>query len=211
MRADPFSNLFHAALEQEFPLAKAVITSPALENGGKLKPAKPGSLKKPKKCGCNKAEDEACKCDGASTSKTSDPVDMCGQLVHKLYFPIEKASDEKQIVTGVVLVPETVDAQGDIISRDVIEKAAFEFLAAFGKQTKLGLQHNSFKKQEDRFSLAESYIAPMDFVLGTKTVTAGSWVMSVRIHDAKIWKSVKDGKITGFSIGGRARAKKVAA
>jgi len=121
-------------------------------------------------------------------------------------FFMEIAKAEEQLVTGVVLQPEVVDAQGDIMSADVIKEAAYSFLGRFGQSTKLGLQHNSFKNKERRFALAESYVAPIDFVLGTRPVKTGSWIMTWRILDAKLWKQVKDGKITGFSIGGRARA-----
>ena len=38
---------------------------------------------------------------------------------------------------------------------------------------------------------------------------AGSWIMSVKVHDATIWKGVKEGKITGFSIGGMSKVQKL--
>jgi len=123
-----------------------------------------------------------------------------------LFVPLLKANKEEQTVTGVVLQPEIVDAQGDVMSADVIRKAAHKFLASYNKATKLGLQHKDFKK---RFELLESYLAPQEFVLKERIVKEGSWIMTVRVVDSKIWKKVKDGKITGFSIGGRAKVKKV--
>jgi hypothetical protein len=116
---------------------------------------------------------------------------------------ILKASDEEQTVSGVVLKPEVVDAQGDIISADVIKQAAYAFLQNYNKSTKLGLQHSSFPK--GKLALVESYVAPNGIVLGVKTVKQGSWIMTVKVLDAAVWKNVKDGKITGFSIGGRAK------
>jgi len=116
---------------------------------------------------------------------------------------------ERQLITGVVLQPEVTDAQGDIMSADVIEKAAFDYLKVFNRSTKLGLQHKSFQKKERRFYLVESYIAPIEFVLNTKTVKKGSWLMTVKVEDPKIWEAVKKGDITGFSIGGRAQAQKL--
>ena len=35
-------------------------------------------------------------------------------------------------------------------------------------------------------------------------VAAGSWLMTVRIHDDALWAAVKAGKYTGFSIRGTA-------
>lgn len=126
----------------------------------------------------------------------------------RLYVPILKANDEEQTITGVVLQPEVVDAQGDIMDAQVIRQAAHKFLAAFNQRTKLGLQHQTFKNGQ--FSLAESYLAPGNMVIGGKTVKEGSWVMTVKVLDSKLWSMVKAGKLTGFSIGGRARVRQVA-
>lgn len=120
---------------------------------------------------------------------------------------IIKASEEEQTVSGIVLQPEVVDAQGDIMSADVIKKAAHGFLMNFNKSTKLGLQHSTFPK--GKLALVESYIAPNGIVLGTKSVRQGSWIMTVKVLDSAIWKRVKDGKITGFSIGGKATVVKL--
>jgi hypothetical protein len=128
-------------------------------------------------------------------------------VTKSVFVPILKADKALQIITGVVLRPEVVDAHGDIMSADVIRESAHKFLAAHNKQTKLKLQHKSFKA--GRFDLVESFIAPMDLTIGDKIVKGGSWVMSVRVNDAAIWKQVQDKKITGFSIGGRAKVKRL--
>ena len=125
-----------------------------------------------------------------------------------IFVPLTKATKDEQTVTGVVLQPDVVDAHGDIVKASVIRKAAHNFLDSYNMVTKLGLQHKDFKKQ---FQLLESYVAPQDIVLGGNTVKEGSWVIVVKILDSKIWEKVKKGEITGFSIGGKARAKKLAA
>ena len=126
----------------------------------------------------------------------------------KVFVPILKADADLQIVTGVVLRPEVVDAHGDIIGADVIRKSAHKFLTEYNRRTKLKLQHETFKA--GRFDLVESFITPMDMSIGTKVVKAGSWVISVKVNDKAIWQQVKDGKITGFSIGGRAKVRVLA-
>jgi cation transport regulator ChaB len=105
-----------------------------------------------------------------------------------------KADNEQQLVTGIVLEPETVDAQGDIISAEVIEKAAHNFLA---KSRIIGKQHKGKAMAE----VVESYIAPRDMQIGEQGVKKGSWIMSVKVHDNSLWEEVKAGEITGFSIG----------
>jgi DNA adenine methylase len=123
-------------------------------------------------------------------------------LKSKWWVPISKLSKDKQLITGVVLVPDQVDAHGDIIPAEVIEEAAHNFLAAYNSTTTMGLMHKDMSPPID---LVESYIAPMDMVLGSQTVKAGSWIITARVNDASIWKKVKEGKLTGFSIGGTAK------
>ena len=121
----------------------------------------------------------------------------------RIEVSIIKANPEKQTVTGIVLQPEVVDAHGDIMSADVIEDTAHNFLKNYNVSTKLGLQHSQFPK--GKMALVESYIAPNGIVLGAKTVKQGAWIMTVKVLDKELWKKVKDGKVTGFSIGGRAK------
>lgn len=124
----------------------------------------------------------------------------------KLFVPILKINTEEQTITGVVLQPEIVDAQGDIMSADVIRNAAHRFLADHNRTTKLGLMHKDFKK---RFELFESYVAPVDLVIGDRQVKSGAWVIVIHVLDKAIWDKVKSGKLTGFSIGGKAKVSKI--
>jgi len=123
----------------------------------------------------------------------------------KLYVPLIKSESEQRTVTGVVLQPEVVDAQGDIIGVEVIKEAAHDFLSKFNKSTGLGYMHEDF---DVSFELCQSYIAPQDLIIEGVVVKKGSWVMVVKILDDEIWEKVKDGKIRGFSIGGTALAEK---
>lgn len=111
-------------------------------------------------------------------------------------------TEDQQLVTGVVLVPEVADAHGDIISAEVIQAAAHQFLAEYNTSTTLGIMH---KDMDPPLELVESYIAPSDFVLGSQMITKGSWVITVHVIDSEVWGKVKDGKLTGFSIGGKAQ------
>lgn len=138
-----------------------------------------------------------------SETSTENEGEEQSDVEKSITVDIAKANEEEQTVTGIVLQPEVVDGQGDIMSADVIKEAAYKFLANYNSKTKLGLQHSSFPK--GKMVLVESYLAPMNFALGNKTVKQGSWIMTVKILDSKLWQKVKDGKITGFSIGGRAK------
>ena len=125
--------------------------------------------------------------------QTADDIDE--EPVQKsLTATFIKADNEQQLVTGIVLEPETVDAQGDIISAEVIEKAAHSFLA---KSRIIGKQH----KGKALADVVESYIAPEETKIGEQVVNKGTWIMSVKVHDDNLWEEVKRGEITGFSIG----------
>lgn len=140
-----------------------------------------------------------------SVQKSADEAPESDESL-KMFIPITKANDDEQTVTGVVLQPEVVDGQGDIYDAKVIRKAAHKFLAGYNAQTKMGLMHKDFKP---RFELLESFLAPLDMAIGSKVVKSGSWIIVVRVLDKAIWTKVKDGKLTGFSIGGKAKAQKL--
>jgi DNA (cytosine-5)-methyltransferase 1 len=120
---------------------------------------------------------------------------------------IIKADAEKKVMTGVVLEPDEVDAQGDTITAEVIERAAFNFLANFGKTngTRLGLMHKQFG--DVGLELVQSWVTEKNERINGKAVKKGTWLMSVRAVNDALWKKVKAGLFTGFSIGGVAAVK----
>jgi hypothetical protein len=124
-----------------------------------------------------------------------------------IFVPIIKYGKQERTITGVVLQPEVVDAQGDIMDKDVIRKAAHRFLSKYNKATELGLMHKYFG--DTGFELYESWVAPQDVVIKDALVKEGSWLMTVYVGKDKIWKMVNDGKLKGFSIGGKAKAKSI--
>lgn len=183
-----------AVTKADKPKARPVqkISSDALEGSGKLNPASVGSS------GVKELTEEEKEKEKAQEETVNK----------RLFVPIQKINEEAQTITGVVLQPEIVDAQGDIISADVIKDAAHNYLSGYNQVTKLGLMHKDFKPQ---FELYESYIAPLDLVIGNKQVKAGAWIIVIHVLSSKIWKQVKDGKLTGFSIGGKAKVNKLPA
>jgi hypothetical protein len=176
---------------------KGVITSDALATGGKKHPKQglPGGsgIRKPPK---------------VTHTGSHIEIEEVDEDTIKLYVPILKIDAEKQEVTGVVLQPEVVDAQGDIMSAEVIEEAAGEFLTHFNKGTQLGYMHKDFSKH---FELKQSYLAPSNMSIGSKVVKQGAWIMVTKVKDSGVWQKIKDGKINGYSIGGKAKVKQLAA
>lgn len=142
-----------------------------------------------------------------AADQTFDSEALRSKAVKKgVLCPIMKADADRRLITGMVLVPETVDAQGDIISADAIEAAAHDFLARYNRDTELGVQHKSFNNQAE---LVESYIAPVSFEMGGRLISQGTWMITVHVTDDATWNKVKDGAITGFSIGGTAKVRRL--
>ena len=105
----------------------------------------------------------------------------------------------EQIITGIVLSPEETDGHNEVVGADVIEKAAYDFLAHYNVQTRIGLLHLQMNRD---VQLVESYIAPNDLSIGGQAVKKGAWLVSIKVIDPVIWKAVEDGTLTGLSIGG---------
>ena len=123
-------------------------------------------------------------------------------------FParIVKADDEQRIAYGVVLEPRgpaNPDSQGDWHTAPDVEHAAHLFMTHVAKGEGFGdLMHDD----ETRAGYpVESYIAPVDFVLGDQLVTAGSWVVGMHYPEDAHWAVVKAAMADGlgaFSVTG---------
>ncbi len=110
------------------------------------------------------------------------------------------APTDERYVLGIVLEPETVDAQNDVYDAATIRAAAHGYMENFAT---LKLMHEGGPIDE-QVKILESYIAPVDFKVGDQLVKAGTWLMACKILDDKLWASAKAGGLTGFSIGGSA-------
>lgn len=101
-------------------------------------------------------------------------------------------------VLSPILVPDEVDLEGDIISPEEIESAAHEYMAV---SQNVGLMHQRIVRSKDAM-LVESYIARGDHKISGHTIKQGTWLGGFRILNEKIRQAIKDGKLTGVSIGG---------
>lgn len=117
---------------------------------------------------------------------------------------IAKDGDQR-FALGIVLEPDIIDSQNDTYTADEI-RGAFEKYAEHYRN--VGLMHKT--GINDKVAIVENYIAPVDFEMGELTIKKGTWLMGVRVNDDTLWGGVKDGSITGFSIGGSAIRKPVA-
>lgn len=152
-------------------------------------------------------EGEAMPADKHATLKqvAADEAARVCQIHKYAVTPGAEGEPELRIVYGEVLVPEDVDAQGDIYSHAVVRDAAWGYLSRFGRGSGMGRQHDAENLLTvDEVELLESYLAPVDFDLNGRAIKAGTWLMCWRILDDALWAAVKAGEVTGFSIGGLA-------
>ena len=108
-------------------------------------------------------------------------------------------NDELQQATFVVMVPDEVDLHGDITTEEEVRKAKESY-------NKFSMKCNLFHLTEtDTFSIIESYISPVDFVLGERFVKKGTWLCTIQCNDDGLWALIKSGKICSVSIGAMAK------
>ena len=114
---------------------------------------------------------------------------------------------EKQMVTSVVMLANTPIYRNDdgyeymlVFTAEAIEKMAYDY---FGKNgfNKISINHDG-SVIEGSAILLESYFvddnkkAPEKFGVLPK----GTWIVSYKVVDKKIWNMIKDKKLRGFSI-----------
>ena len=109
---------------------------------------------------------------------------------------ISKAvNEELKQVTYVAMLPDSVDFHGDYTSEEEVRKAKESF-------NRSNMQANLFHvAMTDKFSVIESYLAPVDFILSDNFVKKGTWLMTLQVHDDGVWALIKSGEINGISIG----------
>ena len=138
--------------------------------------------------------------EATNKASSTDAEDTALEIV----FPIMKRNEMKRVVTGMVLKPDVVDAQEEVISADEIEKTAYGFMLDYRTGPDGSVVGYMHKEMGRPLAVVESYVAPVDFELNGTTVPQGAWVLSVKVLDDDVWNEVLANKIRGFSIGGYA-------
>jgi len=113
------------------------------------------------------------------------------------YAAILKADEEKRLVFGVISEPDTVDLQGDALSREEIARMARNF------EQYVREFRDRHTRRKVRTEIIRSWVNDHDFTYAGQLIKAGSWLMCVRVLDDEIWGKIKSGIYRAFSIGGR--------
>jgi DNA adenine methylase len=113
---------------------------------------------------------------------------------------IKRGSEEERYTLGVVLEPDVVDAQNDRYSKEEVRRACHRFAEFY---LNAGLMHRELAN--GRIVILENYLAPCDFVAENgEPVKEGTWLQGRGYRDHEIWQKIKNGELTGLSIGGSA-------
>lgn len=116
---------------------------------------------------------------------------------------VKSANQELKQATFIAMLPDSVDLHGDYTSAEEVRKA----MESFNKSEKrTNLFHISMS---DSFSVIESYLAPVDFMLNDEFVAKGTWLMTLQVNEDSLWELIKSGEINGISIGARANVETI--
>lgn len=146
---------------------------------------------------------------GSHVLKSDDGMDVVWEGT------FSKTDDDKHQAFGWASVVEVdgkpvIDRQGDWITPDEIEKAAYKYVL---ENRKGGHQH---KRNDDdtplhASSLIESFVVTPEKIekMGLPASTPVGWWVGYHFHDEDAWQDIKKGLKTGFSIHGRGKRRDV--
>lgn len=118
--------------------------------------------------------------------------------LNKCMVPVTKQDEnEERFVFGEVLIPEEIDAHGDIYSIKEVRFAAHFFMEKFGNT---GLMHEQFINEDA--IIIETFVAPVNMTIEGRKIKKGTWLIGMRILSEALFEDIKAGRLTGFSIGG---------
>lgn len=123
-------------------------------------------------------------------------------------FQVRKSDDEARLVFGWASIAErangetVVDWQEDIVEIDELESAAYDFVQFYREGSEMHERggHNIATLVESMVFTQEKLEA---LGIAAGTIPYGWWV-GFRVNDESVWRKVKDGTYTMFSIEGEA-------
>lgn len=116
--------------------------------------------------------------------------------------PILKVDEERRLVLGIVAEPGVVDAQGDIMSAETIERAYYSFIRS-------GMVVKLMHREARPFRITQMWLAPAPMAINGYRIAKGTWLMEVEVLDDDAWRRVKAGELNGFSLHGWGRRRAI--
>lgn len=137
--------------------------------------------------------------------RLADDDDKKQEPAEKSYmFKFLKVDKKQQIVGGLVYEPDVQDTQGDYTDTPEIQKAMYKFMLRYAIDSKrIKVMH---KGQPHYFPIVECFQPEQNTRKGNQEIKAGSWWLMVKVTNPDVWSEIEKGRLTGFSMGGRASA-----
>lgn len=105
-------------------------------------------------------------------------------------------NDKNNTILFVVLVPDEVDRNWDIITEQEITKTAHDFVINLTEK-KVNIDH------EDKFIedavFVESFVAPNDIIVEKEVIPKGSWLVWIKFNE-DVYNEIKKGEYVGISM-----------
>jgi hypothetical protein len=124
----------------------------------------------------------------------------------EMHFSIQ--NEEQQIVMGAVMIPDRLvyrEEKGQPFyvsaNRETIFKASQKF-ASENRNLNVKATHESKENVSDVF-IFESFVTDenrVQSVKGFEDLPIGTWFMTMKINNPKVWESVKNGEFNGYSL-----------
>lgn len=122
--------------------------------------------------------------------------------------------DEKGELLTVVYVPEKVDSQGDIASKEVVKECAYTHMR---NGADIDIRHDTKALSKDDVFVAESFIIQkgderfngIKDLNGEDVDVTGAWGMVLKINNEDLRKQYREGNWNGVSMYGKAQTEEV--
>lgn len=124
---------------------------------------------------------------------------------YKRIVSIEKVNKKLNLVEGVVLTPNKVDRQNDIVLPDEVDAAAIRYAELYGAANEMHVTDRVNVK------LVKNFVFPVDTEIDGKLYPAGTWWVGYKIYDETLIEKIDSGKYKAFSIEGSATRRRVRA
>jgi hypothetical protein len=102
------------------------------------------------------------------------------------------------LVTGLVMVPDKFDNQGDVASADVIERAAHGFMEEHGRPA---IMHKTRLTKREAAIVESQIIRSENYSINGTRVPIGSWLVTMKVYETNLRSAIRRGIFQGFSIG----------
>lgn len=142
--------------------------------------------------------------------KVMDRLSKSEEYSVKWEGEFSKVDSDKRQVFGWASIVEmngrpVVDLQGDYISIDEVEKAAYSYVHKSRKGGDMHLRDGD--QAVHKSDMIESFVVTPEKkkALGLPDDTPTGWWVGYQVNDDALWAKVKSGERTGFSIHGRGR------